>query len=80
MLEWVQQTKFERLGVFTYSHEENTGAFKLEDNVPAEIKQQRAEAVMNVQQKISLELNQKRSVKHLKYCSTGKKVIILWTH
>lgn len=60
MIEWVAETRFDRLGVFTYSHEENTHAFGLEDNVPAEVKQARAEAVMEVQQRISWELNQDR--------------------
>jgi ribosomal protein S12 methylthiotransferase len=63
MLEWVAATKFERLGCFTYSHEENTGAFDLKDNVPQTVKQERAEAVMNVQQGISLELNQQKEGK-----------------
>jgi len=60
MLEWVAASRFERLGCFTYSHEENTGAFDLKDNVPQAVKQERAEAVMNVQQGISLELNQQK--------------------
>lgn len=60
MLRWVEATRFDRLGVFTYSHEENTHAFQLTDDVPAELKQSRAEAVMEVQQGISMELNQKR--------------------
>ena len=50
--------RFERLGVFTYSHEENTHAYNLEDDVPAEIKQERANEVMAIQQKISAEHNQ----------------------
>ena len=50
--------RFERLGVFTYSHEENTHAFSLEDDVPEEEKQRRAELVMEVQQEISLEKNE----------------------
>lgn len=58
MLEWVEQTRFDRLGIFPYSHEENTHAFTLDDDVPAEVKQERAEAVMQVQQGISFELNQ----------------------
>ena len=58
MLEWVQNSRFERLGVFTYSHEENTHAYSLNDNVPADVKQERAEAVMDVQQGISASLNQ----------------------
>ncbi|QNR23515.1 30S ribosomal protein S12 methylthiotransferase RimO [Croceimicrobium hydrocarbonivorans] len=56
--EWVKEMRFERLGVFTYSHEENTHAYNLEDDVPAEIKQERANEVMAIQQKISAEHNQ----------------------
>lgn len=58
MLRWVEDTRFDRLGVFTYSHEENTHAFLLNDDVPAEVKQARAEAVMEVQQGVSAKLNQ----------------------
>ena len=57
LLNFVKASKFERLGVFTYSHEEDTAAFKLEDNLPAEIKQERAAILMEEQQKISLKLN-----------------------
>lgn len=60
MLKWVEETRFDRLGIFTYSHEENTSAHDLIDDVPAEIKQKRAEAVMEVQQGISFEINQKK--------------------
>jgi ribosomal protein S12 methylthiotransferase len=60
MLKWVEETKFDRLGIFTYSHEDNTTAFKLEDNVPSLVKQDRANAVMELQMGISLELNQRR--------------------
>jgi ribosomal protein S12 methylthiotransferase len=60
MLDWVREQRFERLGVFTYSHEENTHAFHLEDNVPAKEKKKRAERIMEVQQEISDELNQLR--------------------
>jgi ribosomal protein S12 methylthiotransferase len=60
MLEWVQNSRFERLGVFTYSHEENTHAYSLNDDVPADVKQERAEAVMDVQQGISASLNQEK--------------------
>ncbi|CAN5897758.1 30S ribosomal protein S12 methylthiotransferase RimO [soil metagenome] len=60
MLKWVEETRFDRLGIFTYSHEENTSAHGLIDDVPAEIKQKRAEAVMEVQQGISFEINQKK--------------------
>ena len=66
MLRWVEETKFERLGVFTYSHEENTHAYKLKDDVPAKIKQQRAEKIMDLQREISYELNQKYIGKTLK--------------
>ncbi|MDX5324939.1 MAG: radical SAM protein, partial [Bacteroidota bacterium] len=58
MKEWVREQRFDRLGVFTYSHEENTHAFALEDDVPDEVKQERADAIMAVQSEISEELNQ----------------------
>lgn len=58
MLQWVKDQRFERLGVFTYSHEENTHAFKLEDDVPDEVKRERADAIMAVQQEISWDKNQ----------------------
>ena len=60
MREWVEQTRFDRLGIFTYSHEENTHAFKLKDDVPEEVKAERANAIMEIQGDISFELNQKR--------------------
>ena len=50
--------RFERLGCFTYSHEENTGAYVLEDDVPQEVKQERANEIMEIQSQISWELNQ----------------------
>lgn len=55
---WVEAMRFERLGCFTYSHEENTHAYKLVDDVPAEIKQARANEIMALQSQISWELNQ----------------------
>ena len=55
---WVAETRFERLGCFTYSHEENTHAYELEDNVPQEVKQDRANEIMQIQSQISWELNQ----------------------
>jgi ribosomal protein S12 methylthiotransferase len=58
--EWVKEMRFERLGCFTYSHEENTHAYSLEDNVPEEIKQNRANEIMEVQSAISWELNQEK--------------------
>jgi ribosomal protein S12 methylthiotransferase len=66
MIEWVKQTRFDRLGIFTYSHEENTHAHLLVDDVPAKIKKQRADAVMKVQQEISFELNQQKIGKTFK--------------
>lgn len=58
LTQWVKETKFERLGVFTYSHEEQTFAYKLKDDVPIVIKKQRAKKIMNIQCKISLQHNQ----------------------
>ena len=52
--------EFDRVGIFTYSHEENTSAHNLVDDVPAEEKQRRAEEIMEVQQEISLAKNQSR--------------------
>ncbi|MFM1874473.1 MAG: ribosomal protein methylthiotransferase RimO [Bacteroidota bacterium] len=66
LVEWVKEMRFERLGVFTYSHEENTHAYQLEDDVPEEEKQRRAELVMEVQQEISLQKNQELIGKTLK--------------
>ncbi len=63
---WVEEMRFERLGCFTYSHEENTGAFALEDDVPQEIKQQRANQIMELQSQISWELNQEKIGKEFK--------------
>ena len=60
MLKWVEETKFDRLGIFTYSHEENTHAFTLNDDVSEKIKRKRADAVMKLQQEISYELNQQK--------------------
>jgi ribosomal protein S12 methylthiotransferase len=60
LCDWVEEMKFERLGVFTYSHEENTSAYALEDDVPAEVKQERANTIMEIQQEISYELNQEK--------------------
>ncbi|WP_299782269.1 30S ribosomal protein S12 methylthiotransferase RimO [uncultured Formosa sp.] len=56
--QWVQDMRFERLGCFTYSHEENTHAYNLEDDVPEELKQERANEIMEIQSQISWELNQ----------------------
>jgi ribosomal protein S12 methylthiotransferase len=60
MLQWVEETRFDRLGCFTYSHEEKTHAHNLIDDVPDEVKQERANAVMEIQQGISFEKNQEK--------------------
>ena len=60
MKAWVTNTRFDRLGCFTYSHEEKTHAHLLEDNVPEEVKQQRVEEIMDIQQGISYEINQQK--------------------
>ncbi|WP_373517756.1 30S ribosomal protein S12 methylthiotransferase RimO [Pricia sp.] len=57
---WVTAMRFERLGCFTYSHEEDTHAYNLEDDVPEEIKQERANEIMEIQSQISWELNQEK--------------------
>jgi ribosomal protein S12 methylthiotransferase len=58
--DFIEKSRFERLGVFTYSHEENTHAYSFSDDVPEETKQERMEEVMDLQQSISLELNQEK--------------------
>jgi len=64
--QFIQDFEFDRLGVFTYSHEENTHAYTLEDSIPAEVKQQRAEALMALQEEISFKKNQKKIGQTLK--------------
>lgn len=68
MKQWVTNTRFERLGVFTYSHEENTHAFSLKDDVADDVKRQRASDIMEVQKDISAELNE---------CKVGKEFKVL---
>ena len=63
---WVRETRFERLGCFTYSHEENTHAYQLEDDVPEEVKMARANEIMDIQSQISWELNQEKVGKTLR--------------
>jgi ribosomal protein S12 methylthiotransferase len=58
--QWVQDMRFERLGCFTYSHEENTHAFSLVDDVPEDVKQARVQQIMDIQAQISYELNQEK--------------------
>jgi ribosomal protein S12 methylthiotransferase len=66
MKKWVANMKFDRLGIFTYSHEENTSAFSLKDDVPEIIKKARADEIMDIQSGISLELNEKKIGKQYK--------------
>lgn len=58
MYDWVERSRFDRLGIFTYSHEDNTHAFQFNDDVPQKIKQERADVIMELQSGISYELNQ----------------------
>lgn len=58
--DWVAEMRFERLGCFTYSHEENTHAYSLIDDVPEEVKMERANQIMEIQSQISWELNQQK--------------------
>jgi ribosomal protein S12 methylthiotransferase len=66
MYDWVEKSKFERLGIFTYSHEENTHAFNLKDNVPDKVKAERANAIMDLQMGVSYDLNQHKIGKTFK--------------
>ena len=60
MYNWVEATRFDRLGCFTYSHEEKTHAHQLVDDVPEEVKQERVDAIMELQQGISFDINQEK--------------------
>lgn len=66
MYDWVEKSRFDRLGVFTYSHEENTHAYSFEDDVPEEVKKERADKIMELQSGISYELNQEKVGKTFK--------------
>jgi len=66
LVRFVEKSRFDRLGVFTYSHEDNTHAYTMTDDVPAETKQQRMDDLMEIQQDISQELNQARIGKTFK--------------
>ncbi|MBS1491058.1 MAG: 30S ribosomal protein S12 methylthiotransferase RimO [Bacteroidetes bacterium] len=66
MMAFVERARFDRLGVFTYSHEENTHSFSLKDDVPEKTKQKRVEQLMDLQQQISFELNQAKVGKTFK--------------
>ncbi len=63
MKAFLEKMRFDRVGVFTYSHEEGTSAYELEDNIPAEEKERRAQDIMEVQQEISLEKIRRRLVR-----------------
>ena len=58
--DFLEAQRLDRVGIFTYSHEENTTAYELDDNIPAEEKEERAREIMEVQQEISLEKNQEK--------------------
>ena len=58
MMKFVEDSRFDRLGVFPYSHEDNTHSFSMADDIPADVKQERVDEIMELQQGISLELNQ----------------------
>ena len=66
LLEFVRQTKFERLGAFAYSEEEGTPSAKMEDDVPAEVKESRVERLMELQGSLSLGNNQRRVGEEMK--------------
>ncbi len=66
MMGFIERSRFERLGIFNYSHEENTHSHTFEDDVPEEVKQERADTVMELQQSISLEINQEKVGKTFK--------------
>ncbi len=66
MVDWVERSRFDRLGIFTYSHEENTHAYQCKDDVPAKVKKKRADYIMELQSGISYELNQLKVGRTLK--------------
>ena len=70
--DWVREQKFDRLGCFTYSHEENTTAHVLEDNIPQEVKEARVEEIMELQSQISWEKNQEK-IGHVYTCVFDRK-------
>jgi ribosomal protein S12 methylthiotransferase len=66
MYDWVERSRFDRLGIFTYSHEENTHAFEFKDNVSPKLKKKRADLIMDLQAGISYDLNQQKVNKSFK--------------
>ena len=77
LLGFVKETKFERLGIFPYSHEENTSAFLLEDNVPSEVKMDRVNEVMQLQSGIAAKWNSDQIGKRLKVLVDRKESSVL---
>jgi ribosomal protein S12 methylthiotransferase len=75
---FVKESRFERMGVFTYSPEEGTTSYGLGDNVPEEVKQSRLEELLEVQQSISLELNELKIGKKYRVLVDGKEGDV-WT-
>ena len=74
--QWVTDMRFDRLGCFTYSHEENTTAYLLEDDVPEDVKMQRANDIMEIQSQISWELNQEKIGKEFKVVIDRKAIFL----
>jgi ribosomal protein S12 methylthiotransferase len=72
LYEFIRQFRFDRLGVFTYSHEENTPAYKLKNDIPQKVKSQRASELMHLQESISLDLNKRKVGKTFKVLIDGK--------
>jgi ribosomal protein S12 methylthiotransferase len=66
LIAFLQLHRFDRVGIFTYSHEENTSAYDLEDNIPQDVKEERARRIMEIQQEISYERNQEKIGQTLK--------------
>jgi ribosomal protein S12 methylthiotransferase len=66
MMAFVEKSRFDRLGVFAYSHEENTHSYTMKDDVPDNVKQERVDRLMELQEGISLELNQQKIGKTFK--------------
>lgn len=66
MMTFVENSRFDRLGIFNYSHEENTHSYSLKDDIPEAVKQERSNLVMDLQEKISYEINQEKIGKSFK--------------
>jgi ribosomal protein S12 methylthiotransferase len=77
LVNFVEESRFERLGVFAYSPEEGTSSYELKDDVPDEVKQQRLEKILEVQQSISLEINEQKIGKTYRVIIDGKEGSIM---